>query len=280
MKTKPSLKEQIDRLVAIEYGNTQRLASSPLYYPALTKENLYDSGTSLYDASNHVCVAFRRKEDRWKDLYVPFGNMNGGFEFSIAGVRFPTSEHAYMCGIFSTRLPLHRKLQERILEEKSAYIAKKTIRLKYRIAARPDWHAMMLEWMLYCVWEKTRQNEEFRRLLMAVPENAVIIEDSSFKPKSDRYWGCVNPERKAFASLVRRYVRTLGPATQKERHDAVNALLWDYCNIGVFEGRNQMGKILTYIKDCLHKGAEPDIDYARLDRKRIYLLGNRVEFKF
>lgn len=40
-----------------------------------------------------------------------------------------------------------------------------------------------------------------------------------------------------------------------------------------------MGKILTYIKDCLHKGSEPDIDYALLDRKRIYLLGNRVEFK-
>lgn len=279
MKVEPSLKEQIDRLVAIEHGNTQRLATSPLYYPVLTKDNLYDSGTSRYDASDHVCVAFRRKEDRWKDLWAPFGNMNGGFEFSISGVRFPTSEHAYMCGIFSTRFPLHRRLQERILEVESAYIAKKTIRVKHRIEARLDWHSMMLEWMLYCVWEKTRQNEEFRRLLMAVPENAVIIEDSSFKQKSDRYWGCVNPERKAFAALARRYVRTLGLGTKKAYHDVVNALLWDYCNVGVFEGRNQMGKILTYIKDCLHKGSEPDIDYALLDRKRIYLLGNRVEFK-
>lgn len=280
MKAEQSLKEQIDRLVAMEHSNTRRLATSPLYYPAPTKDNLYDSGTSRYDASDHVCVAFRRKEDRWKDFWIPFGNMNSGFEFSIGGVRFPTSEHAYMCGIFSTRFPLHRKLQERILGEKSAYIAKKAVRVKYRMAARPDWHGIMLEWMLYCVWEKTRQNDEFRRLLMAVPENAAIIEDSSFKPKSDRYWGCVNLERKAFASLTRRYVRTLGLGTQQERRGAVNALLWDFCNIGVFEGRNQMGRILTYIKYCLHKGTEPDIDYSLLDRKRIYLLGNRVEFKF
>lgn len=279
MKAGLSFKEQIDTLVAIEHSNTQRLAAAPLYYPVPTKDNLYDSGTNQYDASSHICVAFRRKEDKWKDLWVPFGNMNGGFEFSISGVRFPTSEHAYMCGIFSTRFPLHRRLQERILEVESAYIAKKTIRVKHRIEARLDWHSMMLEWMLYCVWEKTRQNEEFRRLLMAVPENAVIIEDSSFKQKSDRYWGCVNPERKAFAALARRYVRTLGLGTKKAYHDVVNALLWDFCNIGVFEGRNQMGKILTYIKDCLHKGSEPDIDYALLDRKRIYLLGNRVEFK-
>jgi hypothetical protein len=58
----------------------------------------------------------------------------------------------------------------------------------------------------------------------------------------------------------------------------MDTLLWDFCNFGVFEGRNQMGKILTYIKECLHQGTEPEIDYELLNRKKIHLLGRRIEF--
>jgi len=276
METQQSLKERIDSLVATEHANTERLAANPSFYPVPTRQNLFDRKRQRYDASRYVCVAFRRRTDYWKNWWVPFGNMNSGFDFEIGGVRFPSTEHAYMCGMYSTGRPRHIALQQAILDEKSAYIAKRTIRSKN--FARWTWHCIMLEWMLYCVWEKTRQSEEFRRLLMAVPRYAVIIEDSSFNPRAGTYWGCVNPERKAFASLARKYVRTIDFQKKQERDRAMDTLLWDFCNFGVFEGRNQMGKILTYIKECLHQGTEPEIDYELLNRKKIHLLGRRIEF--
>ena len=39
-----------------------------------------------------------------------------------------------------------------------------------------------------------------------------------------------------------------------------------------------MGKILTYIKQCLHDGTEPDIDYQLLKSKNIHFLGNLIDF--
>ena len=43
--------------------------------------------------------------------------MNGGFPFEMNGVVFPTSEHAYISGIFSNNTPKHKELQERLLKK-------------------------------------------------------------------------------------------------------------------------------------------------------------------
>ena len=39
-----------------------------------------------------------------------------------------------------------------------------------------------------------------------------------------------------------------------------------------------MGKILMIVKQCLHEGTEPDIDFDLLNSKEIYLLGRPVKF--
>ena len=53
----------------------------------------------------------------------------------------------------------------------------------------------------------------------------------------------------------------------------------EYCNAGEFVGVNTMGKVLTYVKDCLHMGIEPDINYKLLEEKDIYILGRKVSFE-
>ena len=52
-----------------------------------------------------------------------------------------------------------------------------------------------------------------------------------------------------------------------------------YCNVGIYSGNNVMGKILTYIKQCLHDQTIPDIDYDLLESKQIHIYGKLIDFK-
>lgn len=274
-----AIKQQIDFYLEQEHENTRALKANPCFYPIPTKADLFDSSWNQYDSSKYVCVAFRSSDDKWKDLWVPFGNMVGEFKVRIANVEPCTSEHAYMLGVFSNKTSKHLEIQKLLLKEPSGYIAKKNVRMKNRIWQRLDWHDFKIDWMLYCVWQKVQQNEEFRNLLLAVPQGATIIEDNSFKKgKIDKYWGTFNPARGEFGSLASRYAKSLNLKTKKATQAAADALVWDFCNYGVFEGTNEMGRILTYLKDCLHKGTEPEIDYELLQSKNIYLLGEKVDF--
>lgn len=272
-----TLKEEIDSLLLIEHNNTLALSENPSYLPLPTKQELRKD--EKYDTSKHYCVAFRSKNDLWKDMPVPFGNMNGGYPYTMNGIEFPTSEHAYIFGIFSHNTPEHISLQEELLAEQSGYNAKRGIRNTHKSQWRTDWSDFNLDWMLYCVWHKAKECEEFRHLLMAIPQGTTIIEDVSFKPfeaNGADFWGARNPEKKAFGKLAKKYAEALNLKTQKATDEVEDRLLWDYCNMGVYEGKNVMGKILMIVKDCLHNGTEPDIDYDLLRSKDIHFCGKRI----
>jgi predicted NAD-dependent protein-ADP-ribosyltransferase YbiA (DUF1768 family) len=261
----------------IEHNNTVALSENPSYLPLPTKQDLCRD--EQYDASKHYCVAFRSKNDFWKDMPVPFGNMNGGYPYTMNGVEFPTSEHAYIFGIFSHNTPEHITLQKELLAEQSGYNAKRGIRNTHKLQWRSDWSDFNLDWMMYCVWHKVKECEAFRNLLMAIPQGATIIEDVSFKPYEAHgadFWGARNPEKKAFGKLAKKYAKALNLKTQKTTDEVEDKLLWDYCNVGVYEGKNVMGKILMIVKDCLHSGTEPNIDYDLLKSKDIHFLGKRI----
>ena len=66
------------------------------------------------------------------------------------------------------------------------------------------------------------------------------------------------------------------PKSDAEKDRMVAAYMNDFCNYGIFEGNNEMGKILMIVKKCLHDGTEPQIDYELLMSKNIYLLGQSV----
>ena len=272
------LKEQIDALLKVEEENTSALKANPSYLPIPTKQDLLK--IEHYNVVEHYCVPFRSKDDLWEGVPIPLGNMNGGYSYMMHGVEFPSSEHSYIFGIFSNPTSEHIALQERLLAEPSGFNAKKFIRNPNKEQWRKDWKEFNIEWMLHCVWTKVNQNAEFRKLLMSLPQGITIIEDVSFKPYEKNgadFWGARNPDKKKLDNIVGRYAKHLGLSTPKIK-ETKKKFQWEYYNVGTYTGCNVMGKILTYIKQCLHDGTKPDIDYELLKSMNIHFLGNLIDF--
>ncbi len=271
-------KQQLDAFIEKEHANTEYLKNNPLYYPVPTKADLLKSDKYKYDTEKYVCVGFRGTDDKWKDLALPLTNMCNQFSVRIGDItKCASSEDAYMLGAFSNNNAKHKDLQEQILATANGWASKRKVRKKNR--PRSDWRDLKIDWMLYCVWQKIIQNDEFRNIILAIPRGAMIIEDNSLKKSPrDTYWGADNPSRGEFNSWADKYVKSLRLATKAATDRKKEELISNFCNYGTFTGTNEMGRILTYLKDCLHRGIEPEIDYALLNRKKIYILGNLLTF--
>ena len=262
----------------IEKKNSESLQ----YLPSPKIEDL--TRWEEYDASRYLCYAFRKKPDKRKGVWIPFGNMNSGFPFTLDGHECLTSESAYICGMFSDNEPQHIELQDRLLKETNGRKAKKDIRHANEDIARKDWYDFNVQWMLYVVWQKVKGNEEFRNLLMAVPDGATIIEDTTFQHGSKEndttdFWGAKNNERKDFAVVMKKHLAETKPDAKKgTKKKMLLEQLNDYTDYGTFRGRNVMGKILTICRKCLADGTEPGIDYELLRSKHIFLLGKELTF--
>lgn len=276
-----ALKQQIDEYIRQEHENTSRLEQIAQPQQRIDKADIWKK--EQYNASTHLCYAFRKKEDLHKDVYVPLGNMNSGFPYKIAGVKFNQSEGAYISGMFSDNTPEHIAVQQELAVAKSGMDAKKDIRHRYQSIARKDWYDFNVEWMVYCVWRKCKGSKKFRDLLLAIPREAIIIEDTSFQPKRPNdtaaFWGCRNTDIKTFNDLVEDYVNLTNKDKNKtEKGRIMQGYRNDFCNYGVFRGTNAMGKILMLCKQCLHEGTAPDIDYELLKSKNIFICGKRLDF--
>lgn len=134
--------------------------------------------------------------------------------------------------------------------------------------------------MLDVVWMKVKQNKKFRQLLMAVPGNAILIEDTTYqKGATSSFWGAKNSERKEFSKLVEQKLDYENLDVSLEDEEVMReALVNQVCNIGAYVGCNVMGKILTICRKCLAGGTEPLIDYELLKSKHIHLLGKELTF--
>ena len=282
-KTAEALKSEIDIMLDAEHTITERLERfGQLDNPK--RIDLYSTEHDHYDTTSYCCCAFRRKQDKWKTQLMPFGNMNSGFPFSISGKTFLNSECAYISGLFSGKSKQHMAIQEQLLNESNGYMAKKNIRAKNENIARKDWEEFNIDWMLFVVWQKVQQNQEFRELLLSFPAGTIFIEDVSLKNKpkegADKnvVWGCRNESKKRFYRLVKKYADTLTFPTKKAKTDFINEYLWQFCNYGEYVGQNIMGKILTIVADCWRNGTVPPFNKKMLWKKQIYLLGKRVHF--
>lgn len=276
------IKAQIDARFAIEQKNGEVIAKNHSVLPCPTVQEL--TRWENYDASKYLCYAFKQKGDLRKGQWIPFGNMNGGFPFEIQGVPFNNSEAAYISGLFSNNTPEHVRVQEKLIANTNGKLAKGDIRHHNKDIGREDWYEFNVQWMLYVVWQKVNGNQEFRDLLMAVPEGATIIEDTSFKgvmqeDDTSQFWGARNQGKKEFGELVDDYIsRIKATANKATKKRLKSAQINDFCDYGVYEGSNVMGKILTICRKCLQDGTEPDIDYALLRSKDIYLVGTKLTF--
>ena len=242
------------------------------------KWNIVLDQTDKYDCTRTEVVAFRKADDEQDGIVKSFGNMSPGFEFDLNGHHFLGSEQAYICGLFSDGSPKHNEIQKQLLAETNGYASKKKIRNKNDNIKRPDWETFNIEWMKYVVWNKVKGNETFQKLLMSVPVNAMIVENSTLQTgRTAAIWGAKNKDLEEARSRAVKLL-TSSPnrkVTKEEIQKTYNSIN----HIGTFEGKNLMGKILKLCQIALVEGKELDIDYDLLRSKSIYLLGELLTFE-
>lgn len=234
-----------------------------------------------YDASKLKCWAFSKGTDVRNGITLSLGNLCKGFSFRFYGHLFQTSEAAYLCGEFSSNNAISEAVQHSLLEEKNAFRAKKIIKRRSIEYMRQDWEEIRLQWMLCVVWQKCVGNSDFRELLLSLPDNAVIIEDSTANHgETALVWGAKNKELRKARRTLKKELTAKNPTMKKKD---LNALISSECNkinnIGRFIGENNLGKILMLCQIALRYNQTPPINYSLLREKRIYLFGELLTFE-
>ena len=236
--------------------------------------------TEIYDASKQNCWPFCKATDVRDGITLSLGNLCKGYPFALNGHIFRTSEAAYLCGEFSSHTALNEPIQRDLQAEPNAFLAKKIIKRRNAEHIRQDWNDVRLQWMLYVVWHKCIGNADFGNLLLSIPDDAVIIEDSTANHGgTSSVWGAKNNELRNLRRVLKKELIAHNPTMQKKD---LNLLISKECSkitdVGCFIGQNNMGKILMLCKIALRNNTVPHIDYELLRAKKIYLFGELLTF--
>jgi predicted NAD-dependent protein-ADP-ribosyltransferase YbiA (DUF1768 family) len=236
------------------------------------------------NASHFNCLSFAKASDMVNGINVRLSNMAGGYPFPFGGVTWRDSETLYLCGEFSDSSEKHLLVQEDMQRQTSGFAAKRFVKKRNKANIRQDFADFRIQWMLYVVWQKCMGNADFANLLLMLPHDAIIIEDTT-KQHGDtkEVWGCTNIELTARRTEVKketvRQAKASNPKISKTAlKRIVNSETCKVNGIGTFVGQNNLGKILMICRDCLIQGVEPPIDYNLLETKDIHILGKRISF--
>ena len=236
------------------------------------------------NASHFNCLSFSKASDIVNGINVRLSNMAGGYPFSFGGVTWHDSETLYLCGEFSDSSEKHLLVQEDMQRQTSGFAAKRFIKKRNSNLIRQDFADFRIQWMLYVIWQKCKGNADFANLLLQLPHDAIIIEDTTKQQGDTReVWGCTNTElairRAELKKKVTRQAKSGNPKISKAAlKRIVNSETCKVNGIGTFVGQNNLGKILIICRDCLIQGVEPPIDNALLNRSNIYILGRLLSF--
>ena len=233
-----------------------------------------------YDCAQMEVIAFRKSDDEQDGIIKSFGNMSPGYEFDLNGHHFFGSEQAYICGLFSDGTEKHNTIQRILLEETNGYDSKKKIRQRYKKEQRQDWEEFNIEWMKYVVWNKVKGNNAFRQMLLSIPEDAYIVENSTRQTGlTAAIWGAKNKDLEEARDRVVKDRSLKAMMEGKKLGEDEKQRLYNSLNhIGVYKGKNLMGKILKLCQLALLNRMELEIDYALLKSKNIHLLGELLTF--
>ena len=236
------------------------------------------------NASHFNCLSFAKASDMANGINVRLSNMAGGYPFSFGGVTWHDSETLYLCGEFSDSSEKHLLVQEDMQRQTSGFAAKRFIKKRNSNLIRQDFADFRIQWMLYVIWQKCKGNADFANLLLQLPHDAIIIEDTTKQHGDTReVWGCTNTElairRAELKKKITRQAKTDNPKISKAAlKRLVNMEICKVNSFGEFVGQNNLGKILMICRNCLSCGMEPQIDYALLESKDIHILGKRISF--
>ena len=232
----------------------------------------------VYKASSRVW-SFHKVDDIVEGINIKLSNMVGGFPFKFAGIEWRDSERLYLCGEFSSNTDEHNRIQSAIMSSKSGYAAKRFVKTPNKKSVRDDFSEFRLQWMLFCVWVKCLGNPDFRRLLLSIPNNVILVENTTTDNEgSAEIWGCKNrelmQERKKLGLRLREEHKDL---KKKDLELFINIAINKLNNVGEWRGQNNIGKILMICKRCLENGIEPSIDYNLLSDAKIHLFGKVLQ---
>lgn len=237
-----------------------------------------------YDATQVRCCSFAKASDVVDGMNIRLTNMASGYPFDFSGITWRDSETLYLCGEFSYASSKHQSIQEEMYHQTSGFAAKRFVKNKYKRFIRSDFSTFRIQWMLFVVWMKCKDNADFANMLLLLPHNVIIIEDTT-KQHSDtkEIWGCTNQALSAKRAEVKketvRQAKESNPKISKAAlKRIVNSETCKVNGIGTFVGQNNLGKILMICRDCLLQGVEPPIDYALLESKDIHIMGKRLTF--
>lgn len=234
-----------------------------------------------YDTSVVKVVPFSRTGMTFKGWDISFGNMNPEFPVTFFGYKYPCPEYVYISGFYGKNDAKCIEIQNDI---KNHVGGAKTLKSKYRKKqeytqyGRKDFDND--EWrfhlMLYAVWLKCKQNKRFADMLLAIPEDYVILENQNgFHGWELADWGCKNREAyKAYMQANKLITASNATGIGKLRDEAKLKA----CEFGIWEGMNHQGKILMACRDALRKGSVPPIDYELLNNAKIFLFGKLLTF--
>ncbi len=280
-----------ERKKIIDANKKNRAAVSKAAAPDFSTIDIHTR--KVIDCSKQRVWSFRKAEDERQEadevIENRLGNMCKGFDFNVTvdgkDYLFHNSEALYICGAFSDDTPRHISIQKELLANTNGYSAKKKIRRQNEGIKRADWEEFNVEWMKYVILKKVQGCMAFAELLMKIPEEAVIIENSSFQQvnkdnDTSSFWGARNEQLADATKTVEAYINFTHPyetAAVKKRMKMEERNELEY--IGKYEGANCMGGILKMAQLYLLHGTPMPIDYDLLNSKQIHLFGHLLHFE-
>lgn len=140
--------------------------------------------TATNNQDNHQLRTYHRTDSavflKTKEKYGGLSNMAGGFPLVVNDIKIRTSEALYQ----ACRFPHIPEIQRLIIEQKSPMTAKMKGK-PHRHNSRPDWNAVRVKIMRWCLRVKLAQNwDSFSELLLETA-NLPIVEQS----RRDDFWG-------------------------------------------------------------------------------------------
>lgn len=235
----------------------------------------------VYDPMTQNVWPFKHVDDIVEGIKLDLCNMTSCYPFEVEGVRWRSSEELYLAGEFSNNTTEHFAIQEELRAAKSPYAAKRFVKGKHRKEVREDFTEFRTQWMLWCVWQKCKGNIDFRRKLLSIPDDVILVEETTTDTGgSGQIWGCANRELVDARTAVAQSVReTRSNLSKKNLAFLINVETNAVRNVGIFSGQNNIGKILMLCRDCIKRGIEPDIDLELLRSKNIHILGKCLTFQ-
>ena len=239
--------------------------------------------THEYDTQKQECWSFNSKTDVRDGISLQLGNMANGYGVEILGLQFPNSEIPYQLAIFKDDAV---KVQEEIINPNKGWLYNGLKMKRKFIYSQEHWQnrrdtefedgkeLWCFEWMKWIVWEKVKQNKGFADILLAIPKNAIIIEQA--QKRTHLMWGAWNEDLLKDRKIVIRAAQIengLGKTSQPVRD-----VIYRVNNVGKWVGENAMGQILTMAKQALNEGCQMPIDEQLLNKAKINWFGKVLHF--